>query len=286
MMRQSERTGSRTRSFFGAATPGYVPTTLSPRGARRNSYEFLQACTFRSLFFLHVLICSDRLGAIFGNHHRRSVKDATGGVMPGASVEISDPCRAAITAKQPPARTEISLCESSVQYLPPGGKGIGIFIHTQDVDVRSSVPAAVEISLKLGAGIGKHHGGGHRRGPGGNRIDVRTLMWTANSSTSCRWKAHRPRSVRWLRWPRPEWWPIPTAYSTGWATTRKILFPWTANRLPTNRAKFSPTSFPSIPFNRWKSFPVRRPRNTETRPAWSSKSRRVPGSDKRSPRAA
>ena len=55
-----------------------------------------------------------------------------------------------------------------------------------------------------------------------------------------------------VSWPLPAWWPIPMDYFMASAITPKIHFPWTANRLPTSKARFSPTSAPSMPFNPWK----------------------------------
>ena len=80
-----------------------------------------------------------------------TVKDATGGVMPGASVEISDVLsgyhREATTGTDGSFR--FANLPFNTYHLVV--KASGFSSATQDVDVRSTVPAAVDISLKLGA---------------------------------------------------------------------------------------------------------------------------------------
>ena len=78
------------------------------------------------------------------------VKDATGGVLTNASVEISDVVsgyhRDTTTGTAGDFRfTNVPFNTYHVVVKAPGFSS-----YTQDVDVRSSVPATVEISLKVG----------------------------------------------------------------------------------------------------------------------------------------
>jgi Carboxypeptidase regulatory-like domain/TonB-dependent Receptor Plug Domain len=78
------------------------------------------------------------------------VKDATGGVLTSASVEISDVVSGyhRDTTTGPGGDFRFANVPFNTYHLVV--KAPGFSSYTQDVDVRSSVPAAVEISLKVG----------------------------------------------------------------------------------------------------------------------------------------
>jgi Carboxypeptidase regulatory-like domain/TonB-dependent Receptor Plug Domain len=79
------------------------------------------------------------------------VQDSTGGVIPNASVEISDPVsgfeRQAVTGADGTFRfTNVPFNPYHLAVTAPGFASF-----TRDVDVRSTVPTAVQISLKVGS---------------------------------------------------------------------------------------------------------------------------------------
>jgi hypothetical protein len=78
------------------------------------------------------------------------VKDTTGGVLPGATVEISNPVSG--YHRETTTGTSGDFRFSNVPFNPyhlvASAKGFSPF--TQDMDVRSSVPVNVDVSLKLG----------------------------------------------------------------------------------------------------------------------------------------
>jgi hypothetical protein len=78
------------------------------------------------------------------------VKDATGGVLANATVEISDPVSGfhRETTTGPAGDFRFTNVPFNPYHLVVTAKGFSNY--TQDVDVRSSVPTTVEISLKLG----------------------------------------------------------------------------------------------------------------------------------------
>ena len=77
------------------------------------------------------------------------VKDQSGGVVIGATVEISDPV--SHYARQTTADSEGAFRFNNVPFNPYHMivTATGFASYTQDVDVRSTVPTAVEISLKV-----------------------------------------------------------------------------------------------------------------------------------------
>jgi hypothetical protein len=78
------------------------------------------------------------------------VKDSTGGVVPNASVEISDPVSGYHRETTTGIAGDFRFANLPFNTYHLVTKQTGFSSYTQDVDVRSSVPASVEISLKVG----------------------------------------------------------------------------------------------------------------------------------------
>src|SRR5216684_4861387 len=78
------------------------------------------------------------------------VKDPSGGVIAGATVEISFPVTG--YQRQTTTGSDGSFHFSNVPFNPYHltVTATGFTSYSQDVDVRSSVPVAVQISLKIG----------------------------------------------------------------------------------------------------------------------------------------
>lgn len=79
------------------------------------------------------------------------VKDATGGVLTNASVEISDVVSGYHRETTTGIAGDFRFTNVPFNTYHLVVKAPGFSNYTQDVDVRSSVPAAVEVSLKVGA---------------------------------------------------------------------------------------------------------------------------------------
>jgi hypothetical protein len=78
------------------------------------------------------------------------VKDSTGGVVPSASVEISDPVSGYHRETTTGLTGDFRFANLPFNTYHLVVKQAGFSPYTQDVDVRSSVPAAVEIGLNVG----------------------------------------------------------------------------------------------------------------------------------------
>jgi len=78
------------------------------------------------------------------------VKDSTGGVVPNASVEISDPVSGYHRETTTGIAGDFRFANLPFNTYHLVAKQTGFSSYTQDVDVRSSVPSSVEISLKVG----------------------------------------------------------------------------------------------------------------------------------------
>jgi hypothetical protein len=78
------------------------------------------------------------------------VKDSTGGVVPNASVEISDSVSGYHRETTTGIAGDFRFANLPFNTYHLVAKQTGFSSYTQDVDVRSSVPASVEISLKVG----------------------------------------------------------------------------------------------------------------------------------------
>ncbi len=109
----------------------------------RNNFKFLA-------FGLIAFFCASSGWAQSSGSIQGVVKDASGGVLTGAAVEITDPAtayhRETITGAAGDFRfTNVPF---NPYHLVVNAKGFTAY--TQDVDVRSTVPTAIEISMKLG----------------------------------------------------------------------------------------------------------------------------------------
>jgi hypothetical protein len=102
------------------------------------------------VFGLSMILCASVSRAQSSGSIEGVVKDATGGVLPNATVEISNPVsgfhREATTGGAGDFRfTNVPF---NPYHLSVAAKGFSL--HSQDVDVRSTVPTTLEISLTLG----------------------------------------------------------------------------------------------------------------------------------------
>jgi hypothetical protein len=167
------------------------------------------------------------------------VKDPSGGVVANAAVEISNPVSGfkRVTATGNDGSFHFSNIPFNPYHLVVTAAGFNSY--TQDVDVRSTVPTTLQISLKLGTDVQtvrvEANGGDLVENDSTYHTDVDqavTDRMPLGSTTS---------GVSSL-----------TACSMGWETTRKTRFLWTTSRSRINRARFFLTNFPRIRFSRWK----------------------------------
>ena len=110
---------------------------------------------FRKLALLAVLVFCTFVFAVSGMAQSSGtitgvVKDATGGVLTNASVEISDVVSGYHRDTTTGMAGDFRFANVPFNTYHMIVKAPGFSSYTQDVDVRSSVPATVEISLKLG----------------------------------------------------------------------------------------------------------------------------------------
>jgi hypothetical protein len=179
------------------------------------------------------------------------VKDPSGGVVVGAAVEINNPVtgfrRDATTSRDGAFRfTNIPFNPYHLSVAAPGFASA-----PQDVDVRSTVPMTLSISLQLGTAqtsINVEAKGEDLVEKDStfhtdidqaitDRLPIESATSSMSNMVLC-W----PRDLRQTRmvWP------------TDWAIMRKSPLPLTTSRSQINKARYFPTRSPRIPFNRWK----------------------------------
>jgi len=195
-----------------------------------------------------------------------TVLDPSGAVVPNASVEIHNPVSGFDRTTTTDSNGKFSFTNVPFNPYHMTVTAAGFAQYAQDVEIRSVVPANVKISLQVSGSsttVTVESAGDLVENDPTFHSDIDKELFdklpleSESSSLSC-----------WLLSPRRESLPIPMASSTGWATTRKTRFPWMASPSPTSRARCFRIRSHSIRFNPWKSYPARRPRNTEARPAW------------------
>ena len=181
-----------------------------------------------------------------------TVVDVTGAVVPNASVEIRNPVSGfeRSTATDSTGKFSIPNVPFNPYHLTVTGQGFNSY--AQDIDVRSVVPVNLNISLKVKGSaetVTVEAAGDLLENDPTFHTDVdrglfdKIPLESASSSVSSLVTLATPGSRR--RFQR--------SLSMAWAITRRTRFPWTASPLPTNRAKYFQTRFPSIRFSQWKS---------------------------------
>jgi hypothetical protein len=102
------------------------------------------------VFGLILFLCAPSGRAQSSGSIQGVVKDATGGVLTNATIEITDPATAyhRETTTGPAGDFRFTNIPFNPYHLSVSAKGFTNY--TQDVDVRSSVPVSLDISLKLG----------------------------------------------------------------------------------------------------------------------------------------
>jgi Carboxypeptidase regulatory-like domain len=171
-----------------------------------------------------------------------SVKDPSGAAVVKATVEISNPVssysRSITTGADGSFRfTNVPFNPYHLVVTAAGFSG-----YTQDVDVRSTVPATVEISLKIATTSStvtvESNGGDLIETDSTAHTDIDRGLFDTLPLES------QSSSVRWLRWPRLEFPLIRTGCFMDSGITRPIPSRWTTSRSPTSKAKFSQIRFP------------------------------------------
>jgi hypothetical protein len=195
------------------------------------------------------------------------VKDPSGGVVVGAKVEISFP----VTGYQRETTTQGdgSFHFANIPFNPYHltVSATGFDSCAQDVEVRSTVPISLQISLKLGTAEQsiKVEAKGEdlvEKDPSFH-TDVDTSLIDRLPLES---QSSSVSSLVTLG--SQEWWRTRMDCSMGWGITLKIHSPWTGSRLPISRARYFRTRFRWIPSSHWKRSREAHRQNMAARRAW------------------
>jgi hypothetical protein len=103
------------------------------------------------VFVLTLFFCSTSSWAQSSGSIEGVVKDASGGVLPNATVEVSNPVSGFHRETTTGATGDFRFTNMPFNPYRLAVTAKGFSNYTQDVDVRSTVPATLEINLKLGA---------------------------------------------------------------------------------------------------------------------------------------
>ena len=121
-----------------------------------------------------------------------AVKDPSGAAVPGATVDITYPVSG--YSRTTTTRSDGGFRFTNVPFNPYHlvVKAAGFAPYTQDVDVRSSVPAVVQVSLQLGA-VESTVTVEAMAATSSRTTRASTRTWIGASSTRSRWRASRLR---------------------------------------------------------------------------------------------
>ena len=155
----------------------------------------------------------------------------------------------------------------------------------RDVDVRTSVPIDVDLTLALAGATTDRRGRRPRRGSARTRSDGAHRHRSEPDRQAADRVVVRAEPGR-SRSRRPASSPMRTASSIRSAITRRRSSRSTTSRSPISRAGSIRTRFRRTPCSRWKSSPACRRRSSATRTAWSCASSRSRASTSRSRPAA
>ncbi len=196
-----------------------------------------------------------------------TVTDATGAVVPKATVKIHNPVSQYDRSTTTDTSGDFSFANIPFNpyHLTVTLSGFNTF--SQDVDIRSTVPANLKIVLNVAGATSSVTVEASERiwSKPSQRI---TPTWTANCSTSFPLRVHRLKSVLSSLWPLRELPRIRTGSFTDSVTMHPTRFRWTASLSPISKAKCFPTRFLRILFNPWRSSRERLPQITAGKPAW------------------
>jgi len=219
---------------------------------------------FVQAFFLAIIVSAQlgNSGSIEG-----IVKDPSGAVVPGATVQIANPVSGLTRSAVTDAEGIFHFTNVPFNPYHLTASSTGFVTSSLDVEVRSSVPTRVTVELNLGTAATTvnvtENGGDLVEKDPSFHTDVDTSLTDRLPLES---QSSSVSSL--ITLVSPAWWQTPTGCSTGLGIMPKTPFPWMASPSRISKAKFSPTRFRWIRFSPSKlSLAVHR-QNMATRRVW------------------